>query len=141
MYQEVRDISLAVRFNAKFVVRADGCWEWTAARNSYGYGLIKYQGKPWAAHRFAYEQLVGPIPEGKELDHLCRNRACVRPGHLEPVTHLENCLRGGNRMKTHCPQGHPYSGANLHERRGVRLCRTCNRERTQRLRRTARVAV
>jgi hypothetical protein len=94
------------------------------------------------AHRFAYELLVGPIPEGLELDHLCRNHACVNPAHLEPVIHVENIRRGDtdaqgrcNRDKTHCPAGHPLDEANTyHNPHGWRACRTCNRESTARYR-------
>ncbi|MBO0884191.1 MAG: HNH endonuclease [Mycobacterium sp.] len=87
------------------------------------------------AHVFAYELLVGPIPTGMQLDHLCRNRSCVNPDHLEPVSQRVNLLRGAtqpafNTAKTHCPQGHPYEGDNLaFNRDGSRFCRTCSRDR------------
>lgn len=88
------------------------------------------------AHRWLWEQEHGPIPDGMEIDHLCRNRACVRASHMELVTHLENVRRGesGQRQarRTHCPQGHPYSGDNLRIRSdGGRLCRACCREYTR----------
>jgi hypothetical protein len=70
------------------------CWEWTSARTPSGYARVKRQGRDSQAHRVAYEVHVGPIPDGLELDHLCRNRGCVRPDHLEPVTHAENMRRG-----------------------------------------------
>jgi hypothetical protein len=70
------------------------CWEWTAARKNGGYGSFAIGKGNVYAHRFAYEMLVGPIPEGLELDHLCRNRGCVNPDHLEPVTRQVNVLRG-----------------------------------------------
>lgn len=70
------------------------CWEWQMARNSSGYGSYMVETRTaMLAHRYAYEQMVGPIPEGLEIDHLCRNRGCVRPDHLEPVTHSENMRR------------------------------------------------
>jgi hypothetical protein len=74
----------------------DGCWEWTSTRMSAGYGQMwdGTRGRTQGAHRLFYEAFIGPIPEGLELDHLCRNRACVRPDHLEPVTRRENLLRG-----------------------------------------------
>lgn len=87
------------------------------------------------AHRFSYEILVGPIPEGMELDHLCKNRRCVNPAHLEPVTHHENLIRGNgftgiNARKTHCSRGHELSQDNILNRsRGGRECKTCHRVR------------
>ncbi len=129
------------RLFAKVLV-GDGCWEWQAS-TSVGYGVIgrgrRGEGTV-LAHRAMYEQIVGPIPEGLTLDHLCRNRRCVRPGHLEPVTLAENKRRGEsiaeqNRRKTHCPQGHPYDDENTewHQYRGAgkfgRHCKACRRER------------
>lgn len=81
------------------------------------------------AHRVAYETWVGPIPDGLTIDHLCRNRLCIEPTHLEPVTNRENIQRGGNSLKTHCPQGHPYDEVNTASRNNRRYCRTCERVR------------
>lgn len=99
-----------------------------------GYGQIGVAGTVYAAHRYAYQELVGPIPDGLDLDHLCRNRACTNPDHLEPVTRKENINRsaknGGaqNKVKTHCPYGHEYSGKNLYiHPTGRRCCRECAR--------------
>lgn len=78
------------------------------------------------AYRVAYELLVGAIPDGFQLDHLCRNRACVNPAHLEPVTQAVNKARGERAMKTHCPKGHPYSGSNLIREKTGRKCRICH---------------
>jgi hypothetical protein len=109
------------------------CWVWKGTILRGGYGQIKVNGKKHLAHRFFYELLIGPIPNGLTLDHLCRVRACVRPGHLEPVTSRENTLRGTNppaqnARKTHCKRGHPLSGSNLYVRpRGGRICRACSR--------------
>jgi len=111
------------------------CWEWTAAKNQLGYGQIGTTGKKRGmAHRVAWELLIGPIGAGLELDHLCRNRACVNPDHLEPVTHEENMRRApweaaaAKRAKTHCPKGHPYSGDNLLiNSKGRRECKSCKR--------------
>lgn len=90
---------------------------------------------------------VGPIPDGLVIDHLCRNPQCVNPMHLEPVTPEENTRRGiggwNTRAKTHCPQGHPYSGANLYinPTSGARVCRTCNNEKARRYKLRQRAAV
>ena len=86
-------------------------------------------------HRAIYEKFVGPIPDGLTIDHLCRNRLCVNPAHLEPVTLAANVLRGEslpakNARKTHCPKGHPYDETNTHiTKQGWRICKACNRER------------
>ena len=121
-----------VRFWAK-VDKSGDCWLWTAAVDPRGYGAF---GGPnhrrVFAHRVAYELLKGPIPQGLELDHLCRQPSCVNPDHLEPVTHAENVRRGEcgshQRAKTHCPHGHEYTPENtVHTKEGWRTCRTCKR--------------
>lgn len=123
------------RFAEKIALTENGCIEWVASLNNMGYGTFAFGGgKSTVAHRWSYEHHVGPIPEGMSLDHLCRNRACVNPSHLEPVTQGTNLLRAvgvgkANTRKTHCPAGHPYAGDNLYmaPSRPNRMCRTCRR--------------
>ena len=118
------------RFWKMVKVRSDGCWEWGGARNG-GYGSFWLNPVTVLAHKFAYEEQYGPVPDGLELDHLCRNRLCVRPTHLEAVTHRENVVRGVNPAATHaalthCPSGHAYDEENTHvSGRGWRYCRPC----------------
>jgi len=106
------------------------CWEWTAATFTNGYGMFTLRGHPLKAHRFAYELLVGRIPESLQLDHTCFNRRCVNPDHLEPVTARENSRRAKARI-THCPRNHPLVGQNLYLHNGKRDCLTCRRERSR----------
>jgi hypothetical protein len=111
-----------------------GCWLWTASVKANGYAQFNDGAHNHNAHRLVYSLLVGPIPDGLELDHLCHVRHCVNPGHLEPVTHAENVRRAADRV-VQCPQGHPYDDVNTYRWRGARLCRTCrtrrNKERTR----------
>src|SRR5688572_17549814 len=128
----------AERFWAK-VERQDGrCWLWTGATDGGGrYGTFRGENGQVRAHRWAYESEHGPIPDGLDLDHLCRVTLCVNPAHLEPVSHRTNVLRGDaptavNAAKTECAHGHPLAGDNLIvERNGTRDCRTCRRDRTR----------
>ncbi len=114
------------------------CWTWPGVLHSTGYGAISSRpdsdGKrhKLLAHRVLFEMARGPIPEGMQLDHLCRNRACVNPAHLEPVSIRENVLRGdtiaaANIAKDACPQGHAYTEANTYRHRNTRSCRICRR--------------
>lgn len=134
------DDRLPLRFWSKTVQAEDGCWLWNRETDHDGYGRFRLGGVKSMAHRVAYEALVGAVPMGLQLDHLCRARNCVRPDHLEPVTNRVNALRGEgptavNAAKTHCPQGHPYDDENTHLRPcGRRRCRACERERNARYR-------
>lgn len=107
----------------------NGCWEWTGRKHNMGYGTIGWRGKEWfLAHRASYIVFKSEIQDGLEIDHLCRNRLCINPDHLEAVTHIVNVQRGANSLKTHCPQGHEYD---LVSKNGTRGCRTCNNERAK----------
>lgn len=114
-----------------------GCWLWTRYIDRSGYGRFhRPTGSP-LAHRYAYEEFVGPVPEGMQLDHLCRVRRCVNPEHLEPVTPRENYARGNsfaavNARKTHCDNGHELAGENVRivvRVRRERICVCCDRDR------------
>jgi hypothetical protein len=130
--------TIAVRFWSK-VDKTGDCWEWTAARTN-GYGVFRIGGRKDGrlvpAHRHAYEELVGPIPNGLQIDHLCRNPACVNPSHLEPVTQKENILRGEswparNAAKDSCPR----CGDEFSVQVGGRYCRRCrNKKAAERMR-------
>lgn len=111
-----------------------GCWEWQGPLDSVGYGSIGIGGhntRHVRNHRVTYEFFIAEIPDGLVIDHLCRNRPCCNPWHLEPVTHKVNLHRGetitaANAAVTHCPQGHAYDAANTHRNRdGSRRCRAC----------------
>ena len=121
----------------KHVIKQDGCWAWGGSVSGTGYAIVSHKMKAIGAHRVSYELHKGPIPAGLVIDHLCRNRICTNPDHLEPVTNAENLMRGGgpqaiNKAKTECIHGHPLSGANLYlwgRGRGCRACRKRNSER------------
>lgn len=118
------------------VVKGSGendCWGWTDVLSKAGYAYLAVDGRKGGkvlVHRLLYELMIGPIPDGKELDHLCRNRWCVRPDHQEPVTRRINLLRGQtiamrNAVATHCIHGHPFDEANTYWYKGCRQCRRC----------------
>lgn len=117
--------TLSERFWEKVEI-TETCWFWAAGLNDAGYGQLYRNDtrRPDRAHRISYELLVGPIPKDLTLDHLCRNRACVNPDHLEPVTRGENVKRGAA-ARTHCKRGHSYDDAYITPA-GTRQCRTCN---------------
>lgn len=123
------------RFTEKYIVVESGCWEWVASIHSEGYGQMSYLGKPTVAHRIGYMLLIGPIPDGMDIDHLCRNRKCVNPSHLEVVSRAVNLRRGiPNKFKnaTHCIHGHAFDAENTHiTKTGQRVCRACLRIRSR----------
>ncbi len=111
-----------------------GCWLWVSSKRSNGYGQFCYRRKPKKAHRLLYAMLEGKIPKNKTLDHLCRVRHCVNPGHLEVVMCRENILRGEglaaiHAQKTQCKRGHPFTIENTYQNgKNGRGCRVCRRE-------------
>lgn len=113
------------------VEKTDTCWLWNGSIASGGYGQFRFQGRMTLVHRWAYEVTIGPIPDGLQLDHLCRVRHCVNPSHLEPVTCKENLSRGNlnlwQKIKTTCPAGHEYSSTNtFRTSQNGRGCRKCH---------------
>lgn len=135
------DSRLPQRFWDKVVPESEtGCWLWVGYTMPGGYGQCRYEGKAALVHRITYDTLVGSIGPEKQIDHLCRQRSCVRPDHLEMVTHRENLLRGvgwsgENSRKSHCPRGHELAGNNLARsvwiNYGHRKCRTCENARVR----------
>lgn len=122
------------RFVSRTELREGGCVVWTGGKTRGGYGVFAsgtshFSTTKEMAHRWSYENFVGPIPDGYDIDHLCRVRECVNPDHLEPVTRAEN-IRRAVALKTHCPHGHPYDEQNTRlDSYGHRSCKTCIRAR------------
>ena len=125
--------TISNRFWSK-VRKTDSCWNWIACKTSDGYGRFSLNGKMVGAHRFSYEFVKGSIPKALQIDHLCRNRACVNPEHMEIVTPRENVLRSPitfasiNARKTHCPKDHEFTDENIYPDKSYRQCKTCLKE-------------
>lgn len=118
------------RFWSKVDKIPGGCWVWKAYVEKSGYGKFNYKGRVERVYRLTYLAFVGPIQKGMVLDHLCRNRACCNPEHLEQVTQAVNCRRGAmGELHTHCPHGHEFTPENTYianTKKGPRRnCRTC----------------
>ena len=123
--------TVVTRFESR-LAQSGSCWIWTGGKDSSGYGSFKVGGRRVGVHRWSFEYHVGEIPPGLQLDHICRNRACVNPAHLEPVTSRVNTLRGTGRAarqarQTHCKRGHEFTETNTRVWRRMRRCLTCRR--------------
>lgn len=134
--------SVCERIKASIILNENGCWVWQKRISENGYGQVSINHKSLLAHRVAYQAFVAPLIDGLQIDHLCKNRACVNPEHLEQVTPRENIHRSDAvykrlRTKRYCPQGHEYSKENTYYRQtkegGInRSCMTCARENSKR---------
>lgn len=138
----MKGLPLLTRFFRHVRRQLDGCWTWTGALRK-GYGAFKIGSRTdgsrrdTEAHLFIWRHFYGQIPEGLQIDHLCRNPKCVNPAHMETVTPRENTLRGNtitaaHAAKTHCRRGHEFTEENTYFYKGGRICRTCQRERIKR---------
>lgn len=121
-----------IRFHSKIVFSPDGCWIWGAAKDKGGYGVFGANDRQWRAHRYAYFAHIGSPPDGLVLHHDCRNKACVNPAHLIPVTNWQNVMADDtparrNALASKCVNGHPLD--RMDRATGKRYCTKCKRER------------
>lgn len=136
--------TLPPRIRGRIEILNNGCWSWTGGRTGTGYGSVAWKGRELRSHRLVYEILVGPIPAGRDLHHKCRDRACVNPEHLEPVTRSEHRWIHAMEIAT-CPSGHARNAQNtrlerLTSGRWRHACRVCDRDRKRSEYRAARAA-
>ena len=123
--------SFVIRLLSHIKTNENGCFIWLGSKNNKGYGMLNVDRMPALAHRVSYELFVGDLEDGLVVDHLCRNRGCINPAHLEQVTSRDNVLRGDsvcseNSKKTHCKRGHEFSGENMRLlKNGGRFCKKC----------------
>lgn len=143
-------LSADERYRLGFVeCKESGCWVWQRDVSGYGYASFWADGKKIAVHRWAHQRFVGPIPDGYQVDHLCKNTRCVNPDHLEAVTQRENTLRNGGptalaARKTHCYHGHELPAEHWHREgnrmRRRRRCKRCSADAQARLRQRRKAA-
>jgi hypothetical protein len=130
---QCKPVPIFVKLMRRMARDASGCWVWHGNVDKCGYGRLADNHRLDSAHRISYKLFKGPIPTGLEIDHLCRNRSCFNPAHLEAVTHRENIMRGEGvaakyAKQTHCKHGHELTPENVYHWRGImRTCRTCDR--------------
>lgn len=145
-----KPISPIVRFLPKIKILNNGCWEWKTGIIKTEYAIFTINHKRISAHRFIYEYFYNEINPNLSIDHLCKNRRCVNPLHLEQVTQQENCRRGNGgkirglqlKSKTHCPQGHPYSKENTYTTpKNKRMCRICTKLHFQQFQQRKKLAI
>lgn len=110
------------------VIKSDGCWRWAGYHRADGYINFSVGSKKFKAHRIAYELFVDEIPEGLEIDHICRNRGCVNPDHLRAVTHKENMREVDNRASNHDDKDHDFTPYFWKQGRVCRVCRIANKQ-------------
>jgi len=124
MKHEKSSTDFYLRYKEKISISKKGCWIWTGFCNARGYGVIRRNNKLIFAHRLSYLLMIGKVPKGLELDHLCRIKSCCNPKHLEAVTHRENVLRGDRmKRKSHCLRGHKRISSNLYRNGECKACK------------------